>query len=451
MSVANLPRAAVTRVRALTGAHGARTSGLAQLIELHAVHSAGDALIAVSLAGTLFFSVPVGQARGRVALYLLVTMAPFALVAPVVGPALDRLRHGRRWALAATMLGRAALAWGMAHTAGGLQLYPAAFGVLVLSKAYGVSRSAVVPRLLPRAVTLVSANARLSLSGLVLAAVAAPVGAGLSAAFGYRWCLRLAIVCFLVAGVLALRLPARVDSTEQRRPGRMRRADRPEPVALPRLKAAAPAVVVALRAAASLRVLGGFLTLFLAFLLRGKGGANIEIALLVVAAGLGGLAGTCLGAALPERAADAVLTTVLLGATAACVFGALVWSVPAALVVALVASFAGALAKLVLDAVLQQEVAEDVRSSAFARSETLLQLSWVAGGALGIALPLDGRLGFGIAAAGMCGALVLTVRSWWRRRSRRPAAGRRTTGERSTTDGPGAPGGRRPAEPTRAG
>ena len=45
------------------------------------------------------------------ALYLLVTMVPFALLAPVVGPLLDRFRHGRRYALAATMLGRAFLAW----------------------------------------------------------------------------------------------------------------------------------------------------------------------------------------------------------------------------------------------------------------------------------------------------------------------------------------------------
>ena len=34
---------------------------------------------------------------------------------------------------------------------GGLELYPAALGVLVASKAYGVVRSAVVPRLLPPA------------------------------------------------------------------------------------------------------------------------------------------------------------------------------------------------------------------------------------------------------------------------------------------------------------
>jgi hypothetical protein len=41
--------------------------------------------VAVALAGTLFFSVPIGEARSRVALYLLLTMLPFALLVPVAG------------------------------------------------------------------------------------------------------------------------------------------------------------------------------------------------------------------------------------------------------------------------------------------------------------------------------------------------------------------------------
>jgi MFS family permease len=73
-------------------------------------------LITIALASTIFFSVPTGEARGRVALYLLITMAPFALLAPVIGPLLDRLPHGRRAAMATSMLARAVLAWTMAGT-----------------------------------------------------------------------------------------------------------------------------------------------------------------------------------------------------------------------------------------------------------------------------------------------------------------------------------------------
>ena len=57
------------------------------------------------------------------------------------------------------------------------------------------------------------------------------------------------------------------------------------------------------------------------------------------------------------------------------------------------AGFSQALAKLSLDALIQRDVPEQVRTSAFARSETLLQMAWVVGGAIGIALPLNGALG----------------------------------------------------------
>ncbi len=178
-----------------TRAEGADASGLASLIDLHAIQSAGDALLTVALANTLFFSVSVDQARSKVALYLLITMAPFAVIAPIIGPLLDRFRNGRRYALAATLILRAFLAWVMAGAVGkhgGFALYPAAFGALVCSKAYGVSRSAVVPRVLPPNVTLVRGNSRLTLWGVLTATVAAPIGQGLSWATGTpSWTLRL--------------------------------------------------------------------------------------------------------------------------------------------------------------------------------------------------------------------------------------------------------------------
>ena len=98
-------------------------------------------MVAVALANTLFFSVPTGEARGRVALYLLITMAPFAVMAPVIGPLLDRFRHGRRYAIATTMLVRCFATWVLAGAVAerGLSLYPAAFACLAASKAYGVA------------------------------------------------------------------------------------------------------------------------------------------------------------------------------------------------------------------------------------------------------------------------------------------------------------------------
>ncbi|MCA1222703.1 MFS transporter, partial [Streptomyces sp. 8L] len=205
-------------VRKFTHAHGAGESGLGKLIELHAVNGAGDVMITVALASTVFFSVPTDEARGRVALYLGITMAPFTLLAPVIGPILDRLPHGRRAAMAIAMLARAVLSIAMsgAVATGGIELYPAALGCLVASKAYGVVRSAVVPRLLPPRFPLVKANSRVTLAGLLATGVAAPLGAGLHQV-GAQWPLYGACVIFLGGTYLAFSMPSKVDSAKGER------------------------------------------------------------------------------------------------------------------------------------------------------------------------------------------------------------------------------------------
>ena len=115
----------------------------ARMMLAQAAHAAGDALVAVALAGTLFFSVPTGQARGHVGLYLLLTMTPFALLSPVVGPLLDRWRGSYRIAIFLAMIGRGVLAFLMASRTKGIGLYPLAFGSLVLSRTHGISRGAL--------------------------------------------------------------------------------------------------------------------------------------------------------------------------------------------------------------------------------------------------------------------------------------------------------------------
>ena len=70
----------------------------------HAIDDMADALITLSLIGSLFFSVSLDASRGRILLYLLLTAAPLALVAPIVGPALDRVSVGYRSLIAASQL-----------------------------------------------------------------------------------------------------------------------------------------------------------------------------------------------------------------------------------------------------------------------------------------------------------------------------------------------------------
>lgn len=411
-------------IRKATHAHGAGESGLGKLIELHAVNGAGDVMITVALASTVFFSVPTDEARGRVALYLAITMAPFTVLAPVIGPLLDRLPHGRRAAMAASMLARALLALVVsgAVAGGGLELYPAALGVLVASKAYGVVRSAVVPRLLPPRFSLVKANSRVTLAGLLATGVAAPIGAGLHA-IGDPWPLYGAFVIFVAGTFLSFSLPPKVDSAkgedvallaadEEHLHGPLRK--QAKEAKRPGLRTVGPAVTHALGANAALRCLSGFLIFFLAFLLRehpltGESAA-VSLGIVGVAAGAGNALGTAVGSWLRSRAPEIIIVTVVAVVLGTAIVAALLFGAFLVAVLAAVAGFAQALAKLCLDALIQRDVPELVRTSAFARSETLLQVAWVFGGAVGIVMPLNGTLGLVVAAAIVAAGWLATLR-----------------------------------------
>jgi MFS family permease len=408
-------------IRKATHAHGAGESGLGKLIELHGVNGAGDVMITVALASTVFFSVPTDEARGRVALYLAITMAPFALLAPVIGPLLDRVPHGRRAAMAGAMLARALLAIVLsgAVVSGGLELYPAALGVLVSSKAYGVVRSAVVPRLLPPRFSLVKANSRVTLGGLLATGIAAPIGAGLHQ-IGPRYPLYGAFVLFVAGTVLSFTLPPKVDSAkgedrallaadEQHLHGPHR-----QPVKRPGLRTVGPAVTHALAANAAIRCLTGFLIFFLAFLLRehpvSGQSAAVSLGIVAVSAGVGNAVGTAVGAWLRSRAPEIIIVTVVACVAGAAITAAVFFSAVMVAALAAIAGFAQALAKLSLDALIQRDVPEPVRTSAFARSETLLQMSWVLGGAVGIVMPLNGTAGLAVGAAIVGTGWLTTVR-----------------------------------------
>ncbi|QNN53779.1 MFS transporter [Nocardioides mesophilus] len=388
----------VRQARRATHAQGAGQSGLSRLIELHAFNAAGDAAVAISLAGTLFFQVPTDQARSQVALFLAMTMLPFAVVAPLIGPLLDRFGQGRRWAIGATMATRGFLCWVLADAvgSGSAALFPAALGVLVASKAYGVTRAAAVPRLLPEQLTLVRANSRISLAGVAGAAVSAPI-AVLAASVGAEWSLRYAFAVFAVATVLAVLLPARVDNPADGQgsglPGARRRTATPA------------SVVLGLRCNAGLRLLSGFLTMFMAFLLRDRPFPGWEdrpellLGLVIGSAGLGSTLGVALGSALRTVRPELTVVLTLVVAVAVTVTTALFYGLPTAVLLGLTAGLTQSFGKLSLDALIQREIPEQTRAGAFARVETLLQLSWVLGGFLGITLPLVPQVGLGVTAS----------------------------------------------------
>ena len=413
-------------------AEGAGESGLSRLIQMHFFNAAGDTAVAISLAGSLFFQVPSGEARGQVALFLGLTMLPFAIVAPLIGPFLDRFAHGRRWAIGATMSIRAFLCWALATSVTGDSpwLFAAALGVLVSSKAYGVTRAAAVPRLLPESFTLVRANGRVSLAGTVGATVSAPIAGALSL-IGPEWSLRFGFAVFVVATICAIRLPEKVDSAVGEDDLVLRGSEAEASTSRRgRAKVRIPsAVAFALRANCGPRWLSGFLLMFMAFLLRENPPpsdlrAEIMIGLVVGAAGVGNALGILLASLLKRITPAVTVVVVLVMITVVTLVATVFYGVLPLVLLGLSAGLAQSLAKFCLDATIQSDVPHRVQASAFARSDTTLQLAWVVGGFVGIALPLEpARLGMGVAFVVLAAWTVFVLASRRTRQAPVPVAG----------------------------
>lgn len=404
-----LARDVTRKVIMASQADGARESGLTHLIWNQVLSYGADAMITIALAGTVFFGASPSAQRGNVLLYLLITMAPFAVIAPVIGPTLDRVQHGRRYAMALTALGRALLAVVMAsHPTNLYVLYPCALGSLVLSKAYSVIRAAAAPRLVPPQLTLVEANARLSIFGLAAALVGGGfVGLVIKITGSYTAGLMVTAVAFAVTAYFAIQLPKQVDTADRPPPLPRRRDPQGRPLSLPgKLHAWAtrgfpPQVITAIQGESLLRFLSGLLTIFIAFYIsRTSHGfeAAVGLGLIGVGAGAGNFIGTGVGTRLKLKRPEVVILACVTAGAIACLFTALLFAKPLTILAMFVVCAVNSLGKIANDAIIQRDVPEVLRSSAFGRSETFLQLAWVAGGAIGVLLPpKSGSLGFWVA------------------------------------------------------
>ncbi len=386
-------------------ADGADRSGLTHLTYAVMGNYAVDAALAVALANTLFFAAATAESTSKVLLYLLITVAPFAVIAPLIGPALDKLQHGRRIALSASSFARAVLAVVMALNFDSWVLYPCALGMLVLSKSFSVLKAAITPRVLPPDITLVKTNSRLTVFGLIAGGVAGALAAALSWAFGSTGALLFTAVLSIAGGVLCLRIPSWVESTA---------GEIPVDGVGPKAKRAFPlSVTTTLWANGTIRVETGFLALFIAFVIKSEYSESsgfTQLLLLGVvgaAAGIGGFVGNGLGARLPLTKPETVSILSLLATVIATVIAVLVPGLGSAAIVGLVGSTASSLAKVCLDSVIQHELPEASRASAFGLSETVLQLSWVFGGVVG--LLIGGVWSFGHDSVYQIGFAVITV------------------------------------------
>lgn len=364
-------------------------SPFTRLARAHALGMAGDTLITLALANSLFFNIEPDAARWRIALYLLLTMAPFAVVSPLIGPAIDRAKGGRRLMVIGSAALRAGVSLLMIGHIDTLLLFPEAFVVLVLSKGYHVAKNALVPTTVSSDAELVEANSKLSLLSGVVGFVAALPGLAVLVLLGSEWVLGLAALVFVGATVLSFQLP------------RTAVAPKPEGEA-ERTELRAASILLAATATMLLRGIVGFLTFLIAFSFRNLEAPTWWFGVAVAASGIGTLLGALVAPRMRRVTREELI---LIGGLVGALGTGLIMAVGsgsnlvAASATALSVGLAAAAGKLAFDAIVQRDAPDANRGRAFARFETRFQLAWVVGAFLPVVIPIPAQVGYLIIAA----------------------------------------------------
>lgn len=366
--------------RSRVGAEAFVLSPFARLARSHVFAAGGDALVTIALANSLFFELDPNDARWKVFLYLALTMAPLALVAPFIGPFLDRAKGGRRWMIVGAHGIRALVCLVMINDLDSLLLFPEAFTVLALGKAYGVARSAVVPTVVRSDEELVEANSKMQLlSGLSAPAAAIPAGLMFLIA-GSPGVITLAVLSYAVATVLALRIPSTTVA---------------EAPATPKEAAELRGVGILLASSAMglIRGMVGFLTFFLLFQLREDPTWHMGVVLALTGAGglLGSMLAPKLREAMPEeRMLLTVLAVTVVVALGVARYGGLAGAAIMAATIAIVSTSG----KLAFDSLVQRDAPDANRGRSFARFEVRFQLVWVVGAILPVVIDMPLTMGY---------------------------------------------------------
>lgn len=370
-----------------------------RLARTHAVSMGANALVVFALAGSIFFVDP-EDSRTNVAMALAMTMVPFTVLAPMVGPWLDRIKGGRRWIIVGANALRVVVCLLMVRELESLMLYPLAFLVLMLDKAYNLAKSAVVPSTVRSDDELVRANSQLTrLSGLAGAAAAIPGGAALllgsniNAFSGPQAQLVLAAAGFVVATTLGIQIPrvkVAEDPTSQEERSELRSGG----------------ILLAASAMALVRGILGFLTMLLAF--EFQGGDTWKLGFVVSAATVGAFLGTFLATSLRNAnvSEERILQVVTALVAGLALFFAYLGGLVAATLLTLAVGIAASSAKQAFDTIVQKDAPDSNRGRAFARFETRFQLVWVAGAFVPVVLRIPMQLGFVIISGIAAFALV---------------------------------------------
>jgi MFS family permease len=403
-----------------------------RLALVHVIMMAGDTLVTVSLAGSLFFSVSPTEAKGKVLLYLLLTIAPFAVVSPMLGPLIDRSANGRRVLVALSAGVRAVLCWLMAEHLNSLWLFPLAFLLLVSSKLYVVTRGALVPEMArtdqfrEHAARVGDAgwpneepgeekgfagfNAQLTLLGTIVGLVAGSVGAGILKGIGATSVLVVASFVYIAATVASVRLPRPAKVVRDEVVG-LTQAERDRNALNP---LGDQEVAWGLGAAALMRFSAGFATFLLAFGLRRLSAGLGWYAFALALSGIGSLGGLAFVTRMRNVLREPTLLTIALFTTG---LGALFASLhPVLFVQVLLAGWiglSGAIAQPSFDAITQRNVAPGAQGRTFARFAVRQQLLWVLGALIPVAIVLSFGVGDRLLAVLMLVASVVYPIGGW--------------------------------------
>lgn len=355
-------------------------SPFTRLARVQATQIAGDALIALALANSLFFSIDPNAAREKVALYLVLTMAPFAVIAPFIGPAIDRAANGRRLMVILIAFSRVLIGLVMIGNLDELLLFPAALLMLVSGKAYSIAKSAIVPTTVSTDQELIEANSKLSIITAFAGVVAGVPGLALGWIGGPEWIVGAAVVVFALSTVLAFSLP--------------RAAVAAEPVGeAEETELRSRGIFLAASSMGLMRGIVGFLVFLLAFALRDQPTWNLGVA--VGASVLGSFVGSILAPRVRRTTQEEdILVGSMLIASVVAILGALAGGLLAAVLVTFAVGFCANTAKLAFDSIVQRDAPDANRGRSFAKFETRFQIFWVVGAFIPVIIPIPARFGF---------------------------------------------------------
>ena len=327
-------------------------------------------------------------------LFLAISIAPFAVIAPLIGPIIDRVKGGRRFTVFVVLVLRSITVLLMISRMNSLTLFPLAFLSLVLSRTYAISKTALVPTLVGNEDELVAANGKLGLlAGVVGFAAAIP--AGLLQLIDPRATLAMSAVMFVVASVASLRLPR--DVAIAPKTGAVVET---KELHLPIVRHAALSMML-------LRGVVGFLFFHVAFWLRDERAGTAWFAFALGLSSLAIMTANAISRLISRAMSERAMMTVALAITSLTgIITGVIGGITAGIVLIAIANGMGTIGRLAFESIIQRESPDANRARAFVKFETRNQIVWVGSGLVAVVLTLPGAVGFAIVGVACAAGLI---------------------------------------------